>query len=595
MLSSIGTVVVARLPDIYCPQKIRELFVHLHHITAFVHCRFRRLVRSNRALYRSCPKHTKLLVAKAIVQAVQQQDPPGRFIKLKGESDTKESIWEPITYSQAVNKTSQALREKESRDGRNKKKQQEQKKNQNLLQESLQEINEKKKLEIANVAANPTEKERVKKTHKKGSDKLNPLQYVEPVGDRRHDLAQEIPPPLGLKRKISEIGNGNKRTKVLDGGGRRENTDSDRMGGHETEKMGRGVVKQVKTLSSMTETPLDASTPFPIETTLGPRQSTLFRFLNSTGLFGREAGSAQAQPTVLTSGSSQEFLQSTSWPQETAPTMMNNPEFRQDQRSSTLPFSSDQHMGMTSVQYLRSRNLPPTSTANSVAGLEEEMEDIATSGLEIRGDGEDHDAAAPLPPQKGLRSQMSDWLSSFFPPTKRDDELGESRNYNDNTDFGPSSHSGMENDGTAIPPPPGGEGGLGRSVSSAIFGLVESPSIFLSTLKSGVSSVFGEAATGETFSPTLRRFPSAFQQQQVRQLPNFLPQQQSDGNGGSAGDGDAIIGNHPVLGEPAPKRDSLLDDIDETPMEKELRNAKPEERTRGVRFFGKPSRYMPFK
>ena len=39
---------------------------------------YRRLIRSNRPLYRACPKHTKLLVAKAIVQAVEQQG--GRFL-----------------------------------------------------------------------------------------------------------------------------------------------------------------------------------------------------------------------------------------------------------------------------------------------------------------------------------------------------------------------------------------------------------------------------------------------------------------------------------------------------------------------------------
>jgi hypothetical protein len=37
---------------------------------------YRRLIRSNRALYRSCPKHTKLLVSKAIVQAVYPTSGP---------------------------------------------------------------------------------------------------------------------------------------------------------------------------------------------------------------------------------------------------------------------------------------------------------------------------------------------------------------------------------------------------------------------------------------------------------------------------------------------------------------------------------------
>jgi hypothetical protein len=68
---------------------------------------FRRLVRSNRPLYKKCPKHTKLLVAKAIVQAVQQQTPPGRFLEL---ADKKTQTWRQITYKRSVDKTSQALR-----------------------------------------------------------------------------------------------------------------------------------------------------------------------------------------------------------------------------------------------------------------------------------------------------------------------------------------------------------------------------------------------------------------------------------------------------------------------------------------------------
>ena len=76
---------------------------------------FRRLVRSNRQLYRSCPKHTKLLVAKAIVQAVQrnQRNPPGRFLeKTKNEDGSVGNAWIPISYKSAVEKASQALREK---------------------------------------------------------------------------------------------------------------------------------------------------------------------------------------------------------------------------------------------------------------------------------------------------------------------------------------------------------------------------------------------------------------------------------------------------------------------------------------------------
>ena len=74
---------------------------------------FRRLVKSNRPLYRSCPKHTKILVAKAIVQAVQQQDPPGRFLEV---ADKEAKTWKQIPYKRCVDKTSQALREREQPD-----------------------------------------------------------------------------------------------------------------------------------------------------------------------------------------------------------------------------------------------------------------------------------------------------------------------------------------------------------------------------------------------------------------------------------------------------------------------------------------------
>ena len=68
---------------------------------------YRRLIRSNRPLYRACPKHTKLLVAKAIVQAVEQQN--GRFL----ERNKKTLHWYTISYKRAVDKTSQGLREKD--------------------------------------------------------------------------------------------------------------------------------------------------------------------------------------------------------------------------------------------------------------------------------------------------------------------------------------------------------------------------------------------------------------------------------------------------------------------------------------------------
>jgi len=71
---------------------------------------YRRLIRSNRPLYRACPKHTKLLVSKAIVQAVEQQG--GRFL----ERNRQNGMWYVVPYKRAVDKTSQGLREKERDD-----------------------------------------------------------------------------------------------------------------------------------------------------------------------------------------------------------------------------------------------------------------------------------------------------------------------------------------------------------------------------------------------------------------------------------------------------------------------------------------------
>lgn len=67
---------------------------------------YRRLVRCSRGFYKSCPKHTKLLVAKAIVQSVHNNK--GRFLVL----DKDNKLWHELDYKKAVDKSSQALRER---------------------------------------------------------------------------------------------------------------------------------------------------------------------------------------------------------------------------------------------------------------------------------------------------------------------------------------------------------------------------------------------------------------------------------------------------------------------------------------------------
>jgi len=274
--------------------------------------------------------------------------------------------------------------------------------------------------------------------------------------------------------------------------------------------------------------------------------------------------------------------------------MIENLQYQQEQRKST-PSLSEQHMGRTSVQELRSRQLIEQQSLLAsehgngnkdltvVEGFEDELKEIPTTGLM-----DSVDDFTPPPPLKAMKSQMSGWLTSFFPSSTKINESVDNSNHSNNDIFDSSSQDDIDYDGAAVPPPPGGGSGLGRGVSSAIFGLIESPSIFLTTLKSGVSSVFGGSIFRQTSvdamaSTPIRRFPSSFQQQQMQkqQQQNIL-QQQYRGNVSAGG---AMIGNQPVLGEKAKRGNSLLDDFDETPMEKELRNAKPEEQSRGSIYF----------
>ena len=71
---------------------------------------YQRLIKSSRPLYRACPKHSKLLVATAIVHAVEQQN--GRFL----ERNEHTGFWYRVPHKRAVNKTSQGLRENDRDD-----------------------------------------------------------------------------------------------------------------------------------------------------------------------------------------------------------------------------------------------------------------------------------------------------------------------------------------------------------------------------------------------------------------------------------------------------------------------------------------------
>jgi hypothetical protein len=72
--------------------------------------RFRDVVALHRPDYVRAPKIQKPSVARVIVRAIRNGDPPGRFIK----RDNKTGLWYDIGDKRAAEKTSQALREKTS-------------------------------------------------------------------------------------------------------------------------------------------------------------------------------------------------------------------------------------------------------------------------------------------------------------------------------------------------------------------------------------------------------------------------------------------------------------------------------------------------
>ena len=78
--------------------------------------RFRDIVALHRPDYVRAPKIQKPSVARVIVRAIRNGDPPGRFLK----KDEKTGRWYEIGDKKAAEKTSQALREK-TNDERDKK------------------------------------------------------------------------------------------------------------------------------------------------------------------------------------------------------------------------------------------------------------------------------------------------------------------------------------------------------------------------------------------------------------------------------------------------------------------------------------------
>lgn len=73
---------------------------------------FRELVAANKKMYTGLTKKQKMMVARKVVEAVHSTDPPGRFLA----KDLDTGRWYDIGLPRSLEKTSQALREKNSND-----------------------------------------------------------------------------------------------------------------------------------------------------------------------------------------------------------------------------------------------------------------------------------------------------------------------------------------------------------------------------------------------------------------------------------------------------------------------------------------------
>jgi hypothetical protein len=78
---------------------------------------YRNVVKCSRNQYLNSPKHSKKAISEAIVEATQRNVVMGRFLKQHKNSNNRE-CWIEVPFRQAVNKTSQALRERYMLDGK---------------------------------------------------------------------------------------------------------------------------------------------------------------------------------------------------------------------------------------------------------------------------------------------------------------------------------------------------------------------------------------------------------------------------------------------------------------------------------------------
>jgi hypothetical protein len=555
-------------------------------------------------MYRKCPKHTKLLVAKAIVQAIHAQDPPGRFLEKVGNK------WRETPYKKAVEKTSQALRERETDEERQMAKRQSIQKLTTYGLKTAESIkgagssDPEGLKQLSEVALKAAGLESSMTTKSSTSSKSRRRPSASPVSAAEVSASNK---DQNTKKKANNAGGTTKKRKVGDfvkpawwSRGTPMETpqglpvsplanNSKRPPPPPLAAGNTGSHKRMKTNNDrekfdfVTEEDSDEPLPLPMAS-LETRQSSMFRFLDMSGIFGSGRSDAAREMTMSQIPSPQQQQQ------------------EEEEEEEQQVCSSLGSMGRRTSAYIQqtgmfsfSRNTQPSPTAaattvspypidhfgnigsfmgrseirqqdvgtdnsNSMNGIDlgafeplsiheaivqhQTQNGMKTMGLlpsEEQNDRQEVEAVVP-PPSKGLTSQLSDWVTSF--------NTSASKQSNDDNNIDNDTDDTMPE----VPPPPGGTESLSRGVSSSIFGLVESPSMFLTTLKAGVSSIFGNpfGTSSSAASP-----------------PGLPPSSDAAAVPPPPGNPYNILGEAPKQ----TKRDSLLDDVEETPMETKLRNA----------------------
>jgi hypothetical protein len=605
-------------------------------------------VKSNRALYKSCPKHTKLLVAKAIVQAVQQQVPPGRFLEHQKRGAGK---WRQITYKRAVDKTSQALREKDSpaeaqgmTEGMGGRSSGAGAGTARMHSNVAVAVETAEQIRRDGGASNPEILTALTKTALKSAGLDVRLRNVDggdptaggsgtserkaPANPRKR---KANPAPAFVKPAWWSRGTPLGEMSTALPAAAKMVTPNAPSAVATSSSAATGAMRSSSVTTNATrrkrlKTEDQGDDPLPLPTAaLESRQSSLFRFLSTTGIFGSghrqqqlslqqqqqqqqhplatheaarrgstfmgQAGmfsfsrNQQQNPgDMLSVGNNRVSTNGGNYTGSTASSPMGRMEVRQmplrsaaggSETFDPLPLSASEGGKLGGGSQLPSAGMDisgpipfnrpefrkemlarnvgrsPAGNLKSTGSTDDDMlEDVPTTGL--FPPGEDGDSAAP--PPKALTAQVSDWLTSFFSVGKE------------------TESASATDDELPPPPPPGGGESLGRSMSSTIFGLVESPSQLLATLRSGVSSLLGDPITGP---PHNQHQPMGGQNPfgTASLPPNNAANAAALGFGGSTnmvGIGNGGVA--PVLGQSTTQRSSLLDDYEETPLETKLRN-----------------------